>query len=61
MNISCWDDSYITTCNYWYSNSKYSDNEVPLLLKTKVALRVQEKGLHWDNCDESTTGEGGQL
>lgn len=61
VNISCWDDLYFPTCNYGYSNSKNSDNEVPLHLKHALTLQVQVKGLHQEKCDESTTGQGGQL
>ena len=46
VNISCWDDLYFPTCNHGYSNSKNSDNEVPLHLKHALTLQVQVKGLH---------------
>ena len=38
INISCWDDLYFPSCNYGYSNSKNSDNEVLLQLKTCINI-----------------------
>lgn len=61
INISCWDDLYLPSCNYGYSSSKNSDNEVLLHLKTRINIAGSGEGLHWEKCDESTTGQGGQL
>lgn len=61
MNISCWDDLYFPTCNYGYSNSKNSDNEVPLHLKIRINIAGSSERTPLGEEDESTTGYGGQL
>ena len=49
INISCWDDLYFPSCNYGYSNSKNSDNEVLLHLKTRINIA--------GSCERTPLGE----